>query len=173
MVADASNNVIRYVANTTGTYFGRSMIAGDIYTIAGDGTSGYSGDGNSATSAELSYPQTVALDGAGDVVVADSNNSAVRFLPASSGTYYGQAMTSGDIYTIAGNGTSGDSGDGTAATSAELSYWVADATADAAGDLYIADSGNDVIRFVPVSSGTYYGQAMTSDDIYTVAREVV
>jgi RHS repeat-associated protein len=169
VVADASNNVIRYVANTTGTYFGRSMIAGDIYTIAGDGTSGYSGDGNSATSAELSYPQTVALDGAGDVVVADSNNSAVRFLPASSGTYYGQAMTSGDIYTIAGNGTSGDSGDGTAATSAELSYWVADATADAAGDLYIADSGNDVIRFVPVSSGTYYGQAMTSDDIYTVA----
>ena len=169
MIADANNNVIRYVANTSGTYFGRSMTAGDIYTIAGNGTAGYSGDGESATSAELSNPLGVALDAAGDVVVADSSNSAVRFVPVASGTYYGQAMTSDDIYTIAGDGTAGDSGSGGAATSAELSNWVADTTADAAGDLYISDSGNDVIRFVPVTSGTYYGQAMTSDDIYTVA----
>ena len=130
---------------------------------------GYSGNGASATSAELSGPLGVALDAAGDVVVADSSNSAVRFVPVASGTHYGQAMTSDDIYTIAGDGIAGDSGSGGAASSAELSWSVNDATVDPAGDLYVTDSGSDVIRFVPVSSGTYYGQAMTSDDIYTVA----
>ena len=93
----------------------------------------------------------------------------MRFVPVASGTYYGQSMTADDIYTIAGDGTAGDSGNGGAATSAELSDYVGDATVDAAGNLLIADTDNDVIRFVPGRSGTYYGQSMTADDIYTIA----
>ena len=169
VIADNENNVIRYVANTSGTHFGRSMTAGDIYTIAGNGTSGYLGNGAAATSAELSGPQAVSLDATGDVVVADTNNSVVRFVPVTSGTYFGQAMTADDIYTVAGDGTDGYGGDGGPATGAELTNGTADATFDAAGDLYIADSHDDTIRFVPASSGSYYGQVMTSDDIYTIA----
>ena len=60
------------------------------------------------------------MDGAGNLVIADTDNQRVRVVAASTGTFYGQAMTAGDIYTVAGNGTSGFSGDGGPATSAEL-----------------------------------------------------
>ena len=127
------NNRIRVVAASTGTFYGQAMTAGDIYTVAGNGSSGFSGDGGPATSAELSHPDSVAVDGAGNLVIADTDNNRVRVVAASTGTFYGQAMTAGDIYTVAGNGTSGFSGDGGPATSAELSArtawrWTARAT---------------------------------------------
>ena len=59
------------------------------------------------------------MDGAGNLVIADAFNDRIRVV-ASTGTFYGQAMTTGDIYTVAGNGTQGFSGDGGPATSAEL-----------------------------------------------------
>ena len=96
------------------------MTAGDIYTIAGNGTAGYTGDGGPATTAELYSPDEVAVDSAGNLVIADTNNNRVRVVAASTGTFYGQAMTAGDIYTIAGDGTAGYSGDGGPATTAEL-----------------------------------------------------
>jgi len=167
-LADTQNNVIRFVPKTSGTYFGVSMTAGDIYNVAGNTTSGYSGNGGAATSAELKTPGNVAFDSSGDLVITDSGNSVIRFVPKTSGTYYGQSMTANDIYTIAGNATAGYSGNGAAATSAKLSS-PNDATVDSAGDLLVADAENNAVRFVPAASGTYYGQSMTANDIYTIA----
>jgi YD repeat-containing protein len=167
-VADTSNNEIRFVPATSGTYFGIAMTAGNIYAVAGNNVQGYSGNGGAATSGELSSPISVAFDPAGDLLIADTDNNVVRFVPVASGTYFGQAMTANDIYTIAGNGTAGYTGDGAAATTAEISS-PGDATVDGAGNLLIADTNNNVVRFVPAASGTYYGQAMTANDIYTIA----
>ena len=170
VIADGLNDAVRFVPKSSGTHYGQSMTADDIYTIAGqDGESGYWGNGGPATSGKLSAISFVTVDANGDLVIPDSDNAAVRFVPATSGTYYGVSMTADDIYTIAGDGTAGYSGNGGAATSAELADYVGDATVDAAGNLLIADTDNDVIRFVPKTSGTYYGQTMTADDIYTVA----
>ena len=168
VIADTDNQRVRVVAIRSGTFYGRAMTAGDIYTVAGDGTAGFSGDGGPATGAGLSVPGGVATDAAGNLLIADIGNARVRVVAAATGTFYGQAMTAGDIYTVAGDGTAGFSGDGGPATGAELSTPDGVAT-DAAGNLLIADSGNSRVRVVAVRSGTFYGQAMTAGDIYTVA----
>jgi hypothetical protein len=90
------------VAQTTATFYGQAMTAGDIYTIAGDGHHGFSGDGGPATAAELYEPGGMALDGNGNLVIADSGNDRVRVVAEDTGTFYGQSMTTGDIYTVAG-----------------------------------------------------------------------
>jgi sugar lactone lactonase YvrE len=168
VIADSGNNRIRVVAEHTGTFYGLPMTAGDIYTVAGDGTAGYGGDGGPATSAELFGPQGVAVDRAGNLLIADRSNQRVRVVAASTGTFYGLPMTAGDIYTVAGNGTAGYGGDGGPATGAELDSPVT-ATPDAAGNLVIADTGNNRVRVVAASTGTFYGLPMTAGDIYTVA----
>jgi len=76
-------------------------VVGDITTIAGTGTAGYSGDGGPAISATLSAPQGVALGGNGDLFIADYENHRVRRVDATTGT----------ITTVAGTGTAGYSGD--------------------------------------------------------------
>ena len=144
------------------------MTAGDIYTIAGTGTEGFGGDGGPATAAKVALPLSVTVDGAGNVVIADWFNNRVRVVAAGTGTFYGQAMTAGDIYTIAGNGTQGFSGDGGPATAARL-YAPRGPALDSAGNLVFADNGNNRVRVVAASTGTFYGQAMTAGDIYTVA----
>ncbi|HEX4155828.1 MAG TPA: Ig-like domain repeat protein [Acidobacteriaceae bacterium] len=133
-LADSSNNRIRRV----------DAVSGDISTVAGTGTPGYSGDGGPATSAAISNPAGLLLDGAGDLYFADTGNAVIRRIDA----------VSGDISTVAGTpGVSGYSGDGGAATSAHLS--VPEGIAfDAAGDLLIADTGNHVVREVNAVSGT-------------------
>ena len=116
---------------------GVTPVVGDIYTIAGDGTSGYNGDGILATSAELSTPFGVATDSAGNVYIADDFNERVRKVSASTG----------DISTFAGNGNYGFAGDTGAAISAEL--WAPCAVAvDSAGNIYIADVFNGRVRVV-------------------------
>jgi trimeric autotransporter adhesin len=164
VITDSGNSRVRVVAESTGTFYGRAMTAGDIYTVAGDGTGGFAGDGGPATAAELNSPQGVAVDGAGNLVIADTGNSRVRVVAESTGTFYGRAMTAADVYTVAG--TCGFSGDGGPAINAELCYPNATAV-DHAGNLVF--TGNARIRVVPDKSGTYYGQAMTAGDIYTVA----
>jgi hypothetical protein len=167
-ISDFFNDRIRYVPASSGTLFGPSVTAGDIYTVAGDGTGSYSGDGGPASAATVEQTAGVVYDAAGDLAIADRTNNVVRFVPASSGTYFGKAMTAGDIYTLAGTGKGGFSGDGGAATSAELHepYGVG---FDAHDDLVISDTDNARVRFVPQTSGTYFGRAMTADDIYTIA----
>ena len=166
VITDTFHQRVRVVAVRTGTFYRRAMTAGDIYTVAGNGGLGFSGDGGPATHAELANPALAIVDGAGNLVIADDDNSRVRVVAARTGTSYGQPMTAGDIYTVAGGGTS--LGDGGPATRAELSEPEA-VTFDGAGNLVIADSGNSRVRVVAAHAGSFYGQAMTAGDIYSIA----
>jgi sugar lactone lactonase YvrE len=133
-LADSNNDRIRRVDGQSGL----------ITTIAGNGTSGYSGDGGLATAAMISNPGGVVLDGAGDLYFADSNNDVIRRVDA----------VSGIITTVAGTPqVNGYSGNGGLATSARLSKPEGLAL-DAAGDFYIADTGNHAIREVSATTGT-------------------
>ncbi len=127
------------------------MTAGDIYTVAGTGTQGFSGDGGPATSAGLAVPDSVAVDPAGNLVIADYGDNRVRAVAASAGTFYGQQMTAGDIYTIAGTGTQGFSGDGGPAASATL-YYPQGVAVDGSGNVLVTDSGNNRLRMITGSS---------------------
>jgi hypothetical protein len=149
LLADDENNRIRVVARQSGTYYGKAMTAGDIYTVAGDGTSGYSGDGGPATSAEIDiFPiSAVTTDQAGNLLISDSGNDVVRVVAARTGTFYGVPMTKGDIYTIAGTGSTGFSGDGGPATKAALNDPLGIALTSTGG-LLICDSNNGRIREV-------------------------
>ena len=118
------------------------MTAGDLYTVAGGGST--LGDNGPATSASLS-PMGVAVDSAGNILVADENDNRIRVVAASTGTFYGQTMTVGDIYTIAGTGTAGFSGDGGAATAAELEDPIGVAV-DSSGNVFVADLFNSRVR---------------------------
>ena len=113
-----------------------------IATVAGNGTTGYTGDGGPATSAELHGPDGLALDSSGDIFIADGNANVVREVNHSTGV----------ITTVAGTGTAGYSGDGGLATSAKLSQ-PADMAFDSSGNLYIADAANCVVREVNHSTG--------------------
>ena len=168
VIADYLNQRVRVVAASTGTFYGRAMTKGHIYTVAGTGTSGFSGDRGPATQAELNFPSGVAVDAAGNLLIADSGNYRIRVVAASTGTFYGRAMTGGDIYTVAGNGTLGFAGDGGKATLAELNF-PSGVAVDAAGNLVIADTENNRVRVVAEKTGMFYGTAMTKGDIYTVA----
>jgi len=123
-IADYFNNRVRMV-NTNGV----------ITSVVGNGTSGCSGDGGTATNASLSSPYGMAFDGLGNLYFADSGNLRIR-----------RVDTNGIITTVAGNGNSGYSGDGGAATNASL--LPSTVAFDAFGNLYIADYGNNHIRKV-------------------------
>jgi len=167
-LADDQNNRVRLVATTSGTRFGQPTTAGSISTVAGNGTWGYSGDGGPAAAAELAYPAGIVLDASGNLVICDSGNAVVRVVAATDGTFYGIPMTAGDIYTVAGTGTTGSSGNGGRALLAELDQ--PDGLAiDSHGNLVVADLGNNQIRVVAATDGTFYRIPMTAGDIYGVA----
>jgi sugar lactone lactonase YvrE len=130
-VADTGNNRIRRVDATTGI----------ITTVAGNGTAGFSGDGGPATNAELYFPHGVALNSSGSLFIADTLNSVIRRVDA----------TTGIITTVAGNGTWGYSGDGGPATAAHL-LWPQGLAVDAFGNLFITDMGNQRIRRVDATT---------------------
>ncbi|MGA2286569.1 MAG: hypothetical protein ABSG55_09910, partial [Dehalococcoidia bacterium] len=134
VAADSSGNV--YVADTSNHRIRKIDTSGHITTVAGDGNPGYGGDGGPATSASLFYPSSVAIDGDGNLYVADSWNNRIRKVSAS-----------GDISTLAGNGRLRYSGDGGPATSADLNL-PNDVAADSAGNVYIADYANNRVRKV-------------------------
>jgi sugar lactone lactonase YvrE len=128
-IADG-NNRIREVNQSTGI----------ISTVAGNGTSGYSGDGGQATAAEIGVTWAMTLDAAGDIFI--STNNRIREVKHSTGV----------ISTVAGNGTSGFSGDGGSATAAEL-FQAQGLAVDPLGDLFIADTDNNRIREVNATTG--------------------
>lgn len=113
-----------------------------ISTVAGGNGGGYSGDGGQARAAQLQYDNEVAVDGAGNVYIADKSNQRVRKVNASTGI----------ITTVAGTGVQGYSGDGGLAVNAQLNY-PGSIALDAAGNLYIADEGSYHIRKVAASTG--------------------
>ena len=113
-----------------------SSQGGTITTVAGNGYQGSSGDGGDATSAELFAPQGIAVDSAGNSFIADTGNNLIRKVSAG-----------GIITTVAGNRTEGFSGDGGPATSAKL-FAPEGIAVDASGNLFIADTNNNLIRKV-------------------------
>ena len=134
MAVNNSGNV--YIADRYNSRVRRINASGVITTIAGTGTSGYTGDGGPATAAGLGYVTGVAADGAGNIYIADKSNNRVRKVGAA-----------GIISTIAGNGMPGNSGDGGMAVAAGLNNPNGVAV-DAVGNLYIADQGNSSVRKV-------------------------
>lgn len=114
----------------------RKISGGNISTVAGNGTAGYSGDGAAATSAEMLNPSGVAVDSSGNIYIADTSNHVIRMV-----------NSGGTISTFAGTNVGGYSGDGGAANLAQLDLPTGVAV-DKSGNVFIADSGNNVIREV-------------------------
>ncbi len=147
VAADPTNNYVEMVPNVSGTYFGRSLTAGNVYAVAGNGTDRFSADGLPAATSVINTPNGIAVDADENLYFADGNNRRIRFVPKTSGTFFGQSMTAGNIYTLAGTGTSGYTPDVPAVpgTSAMIStvtgLWV-----DASRNVYLADSLNHRIR---------------------------
>ncbi len=138
-IADTGSRKIRKVTAATGV----------ITTVVGDGTSGNTGDGGPATAAKLNSPRAVVVAANGDIYLSDRPNDRVRKVTAATGI----------ITAYAGTGTAGYTGDGGAATSARLRT-PEGLTLDTNGDLYVADTGNDVVRKVAAATGvitTYAG----------------
>ena len=130
-VADAHHARIRRINTSTGI----------IDTVAGCGIEGYSGDGGPAVHARIASPHGTALDGHGNIYIADLKNDRIRRVDASTGI----------ITTVVGNGEHGYSGDGGPTTEAMLASPIAVfATAD--GDLYIADHRNSRVRKVEAAT---------------------
>lgn len=110
---------------------------GTISTVAGNGTAGFKGDGDTATSAEFANPSYAVVDGSGNIYISDTSNQVIR------------KVSGGKISTYAGNNSSGAGygGDGGAATSALLNN-PSGLALDSSGNLYIADTTNNLIRKV-------------------------
>ena len=136
VAVDSAGNL--YIADTPNNRI-RKVSGGTITTVAGNGAYAFSGDGGPATSASLNQPFGVAVDSAGNLYIADSDNNRIR------------KVSGGTITTVAGNGVGGFSGDGGPATGASLNAPLGVAV-DSAGKLYIADSWNYRIR--KVTGGT-------------------
>jgi uncharacterized protein (TIGR03437 family) len=185
VAVDAAGNI--YIADTLDNVVRKVTTDGVINTIAGFGTPGFSGDGGPAIKARLNRPRAVAVDAAGNVYVADTDNGRVRKIdplgnistlagdPQSgapllaprgiavdragnvfvSDTGHNQVLriaASGGVAAIAGDGTCCYSGDGGIAAAAQLNQ-PAGLALDAAGNLYVADSGNNAIRVLAPVSG--------------------
>src|SRR6516164_7456715 len=129
---------VLYIADTYNQRVRHIDTSGIINVVVNfTGTQGYLGDGGAAIGAELNNPQGLAMDAAGNLYIADTDNSVIRKVPPDFST----------ISTVAGNGILGYSGDGGLATAAQLAN-PKDVAVDAAGNLYIADTTNQVIRVV-------------------------
>ncbi len=136
VTADGSGNI--FIADEFNNCIRKVDPSGIITTFVSTGTTsgGYSGDGGPATAAQVNFPRGVALDAAGNLYIDDLGNHRIR-----------KVSTSGIISTVAGLGTAGFSGDGGAATAAQLNspYGIA---LDASGDLFISDEVNHRVRKV-------------------------
>lgn len=134
LAVDAIGNL--YIADVANDRIRKVDLHGIITTVVGNGRQGFSGDGGLATDASLSRPNGVAVDGAGNIYVADTLNHRIR-----------KVNHQGTITTVAGNGVPGFSGDGSRATSASLNH-PDSVVVDAHGNVFIADTRNSAVRKV-------------------------
>ncbi|MBW7474827.1 cadherin-like beta sandwich domain-containing protein [Paenibacillus oenotherae] len=135
VAVDSEGNL--YIADTSNHRIRKVDADGIITTVAGSDDSGFSGDGGSAITARLYYPDAVAADSHGNLYIADTYNNRIR-----------KVDTSGIMSTVAGSsGVDGYSGDGGPAVSAQLNE-PEGVTVDGSGNLYIADTDNNRIRKV-------------------------
>jgi RHS repeat-associated protein len=173
-IADAGNNRVQEIAAYTHTQYGIAMTGGDVYTVAGQalgqGGCQCGNPAGPATGTRLNDPWAIAVGPAGDLYIADTGNSEVEEVPAATGTQWGQSMTAGELYGIAGgwHTSGGDGADGSPAVSSYINRPIA-LLIDPHGNLYFADQANNRIQEIPAATGTQWGQPMTADDMYTVA----
>lgn len=137
---DASGNL--YIADTANSCIRKVDDLGNITTIAGTATAGFVGDGGPAVSSQLDQPWSVAVGPDGNIYVSDLGNNRIRRINTSTGI----------ISTVAGNGNASYAGDGGSALSASLNSPTGIAV-DPAGNFYIADSENNVVRKVNCVNG--------------------
>jgi uncharacterized protein (TIGR03437 family) len=131
VAVDSAGNL--YIADYGNNRIRKLSAAGQITTVAGNGTPGFSGDNGLATSAQLNSPGGIAVDSASNLYIADSTNNRIR-------------KVAGEVIaTVAGNGTAGFNGERGPATSAQLNNPNGLAV-DPAGNVYIADTDNWSIR---------------------------
>ncbi|MEO6911350.1 MAG: Ig-like domain repeat protein [Edaphobacter sp.] len=134
VAVDAAGNL--YIGDTHNQRVRVVNTAGIISTLAGNGSKAYGGDGGAATSASLARPRGLSVDAAGNIYLADSNNHRIRLITAT-----------GNITTVAGNGSQGFAGDGGPAVNAILDTPRAPA-AQAAGAFAFSDTHNQLVRGV-------------------------
>lgn len=167
-IADPVNHRVRMIARQSATIFGQAVTAGNIYTVAGAGTAGLSGNGGPATAAQLNSPEGVAIDFGGNLVIADTGNSMLRVVARDDSTPYGNIMVAGEIEAItslAGPGFTGDDGPaGLAQLNGPRGLAV-----DPSGNILVADSANNVVRVIARLTANQYGVAMTAGEIHRIA----
>ena len=136
LVVDAAGQNL-YIADGNNARVRKLVLGpnGAISTVAGNGTSGNTGDGAAATSAQITNPWGLALDAAGNLYITTQGNTVRAVSPQ------------GKISTIAGTGTAGYAGDGGPATAALLNFPLG-IVADSAGNVYVSDFNNSVIRIL-------------------------
>ena len=131
-----------YIADTYNHRIRKVDLAGNINTIAGTGSPGFSGDNGPATSAELKNPTCICGDSSRNIYIADKVNHCIR-----------KVDTSGTITTVAGKGgQKGSGGNGGQATDAKLNS-PGGVSVDASGNIYIADTNNNWVRRVDAATG--------------------
>lgn len=125
-----------FISDAAGSRVNKVTANGSITTVAGNGRSGFGGDGGRAVDAELHNPYGLAVDDKGDLFIADGTNNRIR-----------KVSSSGSISTVAGTGGHGDTGDGGPAVDAEIGL-PDGLTVDSSGHLFILDVFNNVVREV-------------------------
>jgi hypothetical protein len=159
------------VPAASGSVLGRPVERDHITTVAGTGICGSAGQGGPIAGAQLYDPVAVAVDFAGDLLVADRGDQSVLLATENGGIFYGTAVASGDLgIVVGGTGSYGPYiADGLSATSvgAELND-VRDIAVGPTGALVLTDGFMHVVRVVPAQSGALFGRAMTAGDLYTV-----
>ena len=173
IISDSGNDRVLVVPAASGTYFGVSMTAGNVYKLAGiAGNPGDTGDGGAPGTALLDEPQGLSFGHASnDLYIADAGNNRIQEI-YEGGQSWGQVMTSNDIYTAA-------AGPGVAATPA-MGPWrgtrcstFAGLAFSSSGETYVADTANNQVREVASTAGTQWGMSssMAANDIYTIAGQ--
>jgi hypothetical protein len=186
LIADTGNDrvllVARHSCAAACPYGLPGTVSGGLYTVAGGNGPGGEGDGGAASAAQLFHPAAVAVDGGGNLLIADTGNHRVRFVaaaPCGSGCAYGRSSTNaGTIYPLAGTGEYFNplretaNGDGGRAREAKVT-WPEAIAVDRGGDVAIAEPYLGIVRLIAGEgcSGTCaFGLPKTTKNyIYTVA----
>ncbi|MBC7541283.1 MAG: hypothetical protein H7338_00980 [Candidatus Sericytochromatia bacterium] len=184
IVCDTGNDQVRMICTAPGTSYGITMTAGNTYTLAGGGTAAAPGfgDGLIGTGAQLNKPQGLALDGAGNLYIADTGNHRIRVLCKTPATVFGVVMAAaGFLYPLAGD-TAGNTaavsdnanGDGGPIGAVACKFSAPKGMAfDTTGNLFIADSGTNRIRMIALGAASTLnangGAPLTANSVYAVA----